>query len=70
MAKTKKVTAKSQGLPSVLFVYTEEDGDDIYFIANDSAKNVVDVNEDKIVGLYRFEKLVKIGAKTTIEDVK
>lgn len=68
MSKTKKVTAKSLGLPETLFVYMEEDSDSVYFIANDSVDNVASFNEEKFVGIYKFQKLIKVNAVATVED--
>jgi hypothetical protein len=46
--------------PPKLFVYRDEDGDDVYYIANETERECASLGESRLVGIYELKEVGKI----------
>ena len=61
--------AKSK-FPKTLYVLREQDGDDHYFLAQETILGVVSADDEEDVGVYELVKRVKATAPTQLQEIK
>ena len=52
--------------PTELFVVREEDGDSSYLVAHEKVEDTADLQEKKIIGVYRLDSTAEVEAKVEI----
>ena len=55
--------------PTELFVVREEDGDSSYLVANETVEDTADLQEKKIIGVYRLDYTAEVEAKVGITPI-
>ena len=55
-----------KGLPKVLYVYKELDGDDYYFVANETLRDCLDLEDKRLVGTYKLVQSQTIAAEVKV----
>ena len=57
-----KEKTKGVKFPEKLYVYREEDGDEVYYICQEAAEECIDarVENKKLVGVYALMEMVKL----------
>jgi hypothetical protein len=59
---------KVHKFPEKLYVYREEDGEDVYFLAEPSTQECMSADEDKkLVGVYELKEMMEL--KLHIEEI-
>jgi hypothetical protein len=51
---------KKSDFPKKLYVYIDEDGEEKFFIANDTARGCFSLDQTRLIGIYNLEKTVKL----------
>lgn len=57
-------------LPNLLFIYEEKEGESTYYIAGKNAFDVATLEKERIVGIYKLEKLTRVNAVPRVTDYK
>jgi len=51
---------KKSDFPKKMYVYIDEDGEEKYFVANDSQRGCDSLEETRLVAIYNLENVAKL----------
>ena len=55
--------------PKTLYVSREEDGNEYFFLAQETTMGIVDADQEREVGVYQLVKRVKAFAPTELKEL-
>ena len=67
MPRGKKKPSPQHEFPDLLYVQLDYDGEDRYYLPEDDESLL---NADKLVALYRLDKLARVEKRTTLVEVE